>query len=390
MQTQALQVIVIADQGPALAAMRQAVGELDDCVKLLPRTPIELPSAPIEVVFLQFFQECRICQAWLDLLNGLPKPPIIFLLTDEPLLVQFWQQASSGIADLVQAQQLDAQQLQAYILYAEQLLAERQSHQMIREALRQSTQQLREQSLQMRLDLEAGHEVQKKLFPDAALAHSGYQFRHLLLASHFLSGDFVDYFALDSKRVVAVLADVSGHGVSSALATVMLKIHINALRSEFQLGQNQTILQPEQVLSRLNQELLASRLDKHATLFWMMVDFDLGCLHCANAAHLPLPRLVLDQQAQSLEPTGMALGMMAEAQWQTRVLHFQSKLAVFACSDGVFEIMPEMSLLAKEQRLLNILDQVDWQIEDLVEALHADGAATMPDDITLFVMQKLR
>ena len=50
-----------------------------------------------------------------------------------------------------------------------------------------------------------------------------YLFTREVIPSSFLSGDFIDVFKIDARHWGFYLADVSGHGVSSALVTVLLR-----------------------------------------------------------------------------------------------------------------------------------------------------------------------
>ena len=72
-------------------------------------------------------------------------------------------------------------------------------------------------------DEEAGKSVQSRLLP-IDKAHFGvYQFTYKIFPSLYLSGDFVDYFKINETQFGFYIADVSGHGVSSAFVTVWLK-----------------------------------------------------------------------------------------------------------------------------------------------------------------------
>ena len=59
--------------------------------------------------------------------------------------------------------------------------------------------------------------MQNKLLPDPFMKIQDYQFSRHLYPSMTLSGDFLDYFEINEKYVGFYIADVSGHGVSSAI-----------------------------------------------------------------------------------------------------------------------------------------------------------------------------
>src|SRR5690606_40550624 len=82
----------------------------------------------------------------------------------------------------------------------------------------------------------AGRHIQLKLFPERGREIDGLQFDHLIKPSLYLSGDFLDYFQIDERNVVFYLADVSGHGASSAFVTVLLKNLTNRLQRNLRRG----------------------------------------------------------------------------------------------------------------------------------------------------------
>lgn len=59
------------------------------------------------------------------------------------------------------------------------------------------------------------------MLPDKELNVGGLLARYLLIPSLYLSGDFVDVVSIDADKTMFYLADVSGHGASSALVTVL-------------------------------------------------------------------------------------------------------------------------------------------------------------------------
>src|SRR5512142_1273509 len=70
---------------------------------------------------------------------------------------------------------------------------------------------------QLAEDEDAGREIQFRMLPRNHQTFGPYLFTHCVVPSTFLSGDFIDAFPIDDVHWGFYLADVSGHGVSSAL-----------------------------------------------------------------------------------------------------------------------------------------------------------------------------
>ena len=116
-----------------------------------------------------------------------------------------------------------------------------------REHLEAVNEQLRQTVRQLQEDEAAARRIQFQLLPENDKVYRGYQFSRHLLTSQYLSGDFVDYFAIDGDHLGFYMADVSGHGVSSAFVTVMLKSFMGRYRELYRQNRDRGILNPAAV-----------------------------------------------------------------------------------------------------------------------------------------------
>ncbi|MDO6804635.1 hypothetical protein Q4595_19455, partial [Wenyingzhuangia sp. 1_MG-2023] len=91
-----------------------------------------------------------------------------------------------------------------------------------REYLEKTNAELRHGLEELRTDQMAGRQIQMRMLPDS-LNYNGLCCDHRIFPSLMLSGDFLDYFELGEHLLVFYIADVSGHGSSSAFVTVLLK-----------------------------------------------------------------------------------------------------------------------------------------------------------------------
>lgn len=257
-----------------------------------------------------------------------------------------------------------------------------------REELENSNRRLRHHIELLHSDLQAGRQVQQRMLPGEPLLVDGYQFSHKIYPSSYLSGDFVDYFLVTPTIACSLIADVSGHGVSSALATVLIKNEVMRLRTRWRTGQSQTLLDPSLVMQHINQELKGSNLDKHATLCWMMFDFESQQLSYANAAHYPFPLVLVDGNVRELEPDGLALGILPTGTWQTKHVSWQHGFSIFSCSDGLFEVLPGERLEQKEQQIRDMLLADQFDLLKQVKGIDLSEEAELPDDITMLMINR--
>ncbi len=266
--------------------------------------------------------------------------------------------------------------------------------QMSRE-LRQSRQSLetanRELNHTVRVleqDQQAGRQVQLRMLPSSPMVIGDYVFSHTVIPSLFLSGDFTDYFTVGEDGVVFFMADVSGHGSSSAFATVLLKNLFARKRSDFLRRSDPTVLDPVRMLELANKELLDLGVGKFATMIVGALDMTANRLRYSVAGHLPLPVLASDAGADYLPGEGTAVGMMPEAAFEERALALPESFTLALFSDGILETLPPENLIDKEAFFLDVFRQGSESPAALVTRLGLDAVATAPDDIAALFLSK--
>jgi sigma-B regulation protein RsbU (phosphoserine phosphatase) len=133
--------------------------------------------------------------------------------------------------------------------------------------------------------------------PGSPMVVGDYMFSHSIIPSLYLSGDFTDYFTVDEHYVVFFMADVSGHGSSSAFATVLLKNLFARKRSDYLRRGDAHDPRTRGDAGLANRELLDLDVGKYATMVVGVLDLAANSLRYSVAGHLPLPVLVSDAGA---------------------------------------------------------------------------------------------
>jgi len=244
--------------------------------------------------------------------------------------------------------------------------------------------ELEESLRKIRHDEKAGQKIQMKLLPPATSVIGAYTFTRYVLPSMDLSGDFVDYFELDNDHIVFFTADVSGHGVSSALITVLLKCFMRKLIDGYQHEGNATIIQPDSVLSQLNAELIREDLDKHITMFYGVLNRSDHMLTFANGGQFPDPLLWNNASVETLHRPGMAVGLFPFAEYQSYQIPLPDDCFMALFSDGVLEVLPQKDPTQKLEFLQSLdTSQVVTQFVSELESIK-----NLPDDIMVLTLSK--
>jgi sigma-B regulation protein RsbU (phosphoserine phosphatase) len=261
-------------------------------------------------------------------------------------------------------------------------------NQRYREQLEATNQELQISLSLLEEDQKAGRQVQMNMLPETPWSVDGLQFAHQIIPSLYLSGDFVDYFRLDEHRMAFYLADVSGHGASSAFVTVLLKFITTRLLYESRRGGKMPPFKPSDVLVYINRGLLNCKLGKHVTMIGGVVDTQAATLTYSIGGHLPLPIMFSQGQAQYLPGRGLPVGLFAEATYQDHVMALPDSFSLTLLSDGILDLLPGDSLKEKEALLPELVRAAGGTLAGLRKTFGLAKLGEMPDDIALLVMSR--
>ncbi|MEX2475600.1 PP2C family protein-serine/threonine phosphatase [Marinobacter sp.] len=257
-------------------------------------------------------------------------------------------------------------------------------NQLYRQELEEANRDLRNGISELRADQRAGRKVQLKMLPDNDQSLAGLSVSHLIKPSLYLSGDFLDYFRISEDKVMVYIADVSGHGASSAFVTVLLRNLTNRLLRNLRRRSSDDILYPERFLERINSELLDTGLGKHVTVFVGIITVSERKLRYAVGAHFPMPILSFEGGSTTfLEGSGLPVGLFESPEWEVYEIPLESPFRLILFSDGILEVIRAKSLDEKEKTLLELVSGGSHTIASLSQALSLDAITELPDDIAV-------
>jgi sigma-B regulation protein RsbU (phosphoserine phosphatase) len=176
------------------------------------------------------------------------------------------------------------------------------THLMLREAHAQIARQL----VAINMELEMARQIQLSILPRDTPKIQGLEIVARYLPMTSVAGDFYDFIMVDEKHVGILVADVSGHGLPSALIASMLQVALTA-----QAGHASD---PARVLSGLNQALCGKFEDTFVTAVYVYVDMEKKLLTYAGAGHPPV--LFWRKSAgnvSEVQENGLFLGMFPQA-----------------------------------------------------------------------------
>jgi len=196
--------------------------------------------------------------------------------------------------------------------------------------LREARAQLAAQLLALNNELEMARQIQLSILP-----HSIPQLPGLKIAARFLpmtsvAGDFYDFIQIDDKHIGILVADVSGHGLPSALIASMLQVALT--------GQAAHASEPAKVLAGLNRALCGKFTHNFITAAYVYADLEENLMRYAGAGHPPVLqwRDSAGKTTQVLE-NGLILAMFEEARYEALEFPLEPGDRYVLYTDGVLE-----------------------------------------------------
>ena len=320
--------------------------------------------------------------------SGLDVPVIV--MSAEGAMTDVVQALRLGASDFLLNPLNDPEVLEHSVRRALDRYRLRLENQRIRERLERANRELEMHLKELRDDQAAGHQVQLNMLPVTPWTSGEYRLEHKLIPSLYLSGDFVDYFRVSDSQLAFYLADVSGHGSSSAFVTVLLKFMTTRLMYEQRKveGHGRIEFKPSDVLGHINRSLISCKLGKHVTMLGGVIDEQEKTLTYSIGGHLPLPVIYADGEARYLPGKGRPVGLFEDADYQDETIPLPEHFTLTLCSDGVLDCLEGTTLKEKEARLPALIAEQGGCMQGIMAALGLDPNKTMPDDISVLVLSR--
>ena len=250
--------------------------------------------------------------------------------------------------------------------------------------------QLRQQEEALKSDLVKAQHLQRKLLPAAFPRIDGLDLFGYYGPCDHLGGDFFGVIPLEDGRIATYMADVTGHGVSAAMVTVVLR---ELMRAPQRAGHSDLFGSPADLLAFINDALLAEAFNPpiFASMVYAIFDPASGRAIVASAGHPP--PLVISAPAKEcfLPVPGRVLGIRHSERFETAEVLLRPGDAMLLYSDGLTEARSEAGAEFTPARLVQTLHRCHgWpaaKTGEAVEQAMLDHLGGMPpaDDITFIV-----
>jgi sigma-B regulation protein RsbU (phosphoserine phosphatase) len=246
---------------------------------------------------------------------------------------------------------------------------------------------LDEERIKQRIEeeLDVARMIQQNLLPRSLPAEGWFRACGSSVPSHQVGGDYFDVIPAGPDAWSAVVADVSGKGVSSALLASLLQGAFLAV------SHSDTTLQTrlEHINVFLNERTQG---EKYATVFYCVLERN-GRLHYVNAGHCSPLIVRPGGNLESLSATGTPVGLIEHGEFELRDIELHPGDKVVIYTDGVTEAQNPQGEFFGKQRLRQVVaEHRSHSCRDMHDAILTaitvfTDSAPQGDDITLVVIE---
>ena len=199
-----------------------------------------------------------------------------------------------------------------------------------------------------------------------------------------MAGDFYDVFRVAPSRVVAVIGDVTGHGIEPSITAFQAKYLLRVFLRQYR--------DPAQALEELNAQLSAlDRQEEMISLCVVVFDTDAGTIRYASAGH-PAVWLWHEKDVRPLRSTGPLLMLDPNGTYHSRELKLDSGDLVLLYTDGLSEARAGDQLFG-EERIANALRRDPGAhpsvlVKSLLEQARDFSREPITDDIAILAIRR--
>ncbi|MGM0443641.1 MAG: PP2C family protein-serine/threonine phosphatase [Fibrobacterota bacterium] len=246
---------------------------------------------------------------------------------------------------------------------------------------------LKEINRSNRIELQRAQKVQQALLPKTLPDTPTIRAAAHYTPEEEIGGDYYDLFPLSATQYGVIIADVSGHGPSSALVMGMLKVLLR------QYADPRT--HPAEVFERIN-EILVKYVPagKFITSFYAVIDTEKKTIAHSSAGHCPVYRINRGTRSlQELKSDGIFIGMFPDFTLPRTSLSYdteESRLVLY--TDGITEAAnregkqfgnTRLKKAVQESMNLSHREAVEFILKKVRSFI---GAVPLDDDITLLIV----
>ncbi|MCL2219551.1 MAG: PP2C family protein-serine/threonine phosphatase [Chitinispirillia bacterium] len=256
------------------------------------------------------------------------------------------------------------------------------------DTLRKVNDELEIAQAKIRLDLEQARSIQQRLLPhNIKSTRDAYRISSQYIAANQVGGDYYDMFKISDSAYGLIVADVSGHGIASALIMSMVKVLLRTFSRDE--------MSPQKTLESINKAFISEVATEHfVTVFYAVFDIETKKIRYTSSGHCPVPFLNKKTgEYELLKADGLFMGVFPDMMLSEKEMDYvpgEHRLVLY--TDGLTETVNQKSEMYGTERLVaTVRESLGLEPGDAMEAIleshrvFCDGSQP-EDDMTLLVI----
>jgi len=230
-------------------------------------------------------------------------------------------------------------------------------------------------------DLRNAQHIQNSFLPTCPPTVQDYAFVNWYDAAQEVGGDFYDFIPLPDGRLVVVVGDVSGKGITAALMMAKMTSNVRFLAG--------TTSEPGALLAKLNEVAMQTESDMFVTVLILALDPQTHVVTMANAGHCYPVLFSSDGETRTIEvESGFPIGIVDTVEYPEQTVSLAPGESLCAFTDGIIEAMSLSQTQYGYERLCPALVEAEGQPDRAIEHIRRSirnhtQDAPQSDDLTV-------
>ncbi len=284
---------------------------------------------------------------------------VLLLMTAQCELPDVIAALEAGVNDFVRLP-LSLCEVEVRLAAGERMLRAEERLRSSNDRLRSALDRLRDAQEAMERDLREARKLQQGLVRERSGRWGPFEMSLLLRPAGHIGGDLVGFFAIDDARIGFYALDVSGSGVTAALLSAQLSVHLSGSSDQnvaLRAAQTGTeAVNPAALAHFFNNMMLEEmNTDAYFTMIYGELNHQSGQVRIVQAGH-PHPLLQrADGSLAEIGAGGMPIGLVEDPIFDEVEFVMAPGDRLLIASDGVIEASNQAGVLLGEEGLRAIM-----------------------------------
>lgn len=251
------------------------------------------------------------------------------------------------------------------------------------EKLRISESQLKKFQDRMLNELELANETQSNLVTTDWPKKKGIKIHSFFRSFDQVGGDAISYLEREDGQMALFFADVSGHGIASAMVSAMAVL-------AFKIHGNKNA--PSECLKAIHDDLQSLVPNNHISACVLFFDSESKQMQYSIAGHPPIIHITKENGPNFLEGLGTLIVSFLKPNLKNYEITLSSGDRVLLYSDGILEVFDESGEMYGDEHLFSaIKNHSDKKGDTFLTAIYEDSmsysAKRISDDMSMLLLE---